>query len=273
MQRDQHASEGILTAAIILAAGFGARLRPLTDNLPKCMVSLQGTPLLDRQLQAFEAAGINDVSIVLGHAPESVDPQEYPLRRFMNEAYRSTNMVTSLMTARELFDGGRDVLVSYGDIVYEKRVLQSVLSSRHDISVAVDRQWRRLWSLRMEDPLSDAETMRVASSGRIQELGKKPKSYADIEGQYIGLFRVAAATASKIVEFYDHLDLAGPYDGRDRANMFMTSFIQALIDTGFDVGAAFIDGGWLEIDQIADLENYERLAADGALSGYYDERL
>ncbi|MBR1214328.1 phosphocholine cytidylyltransferase family protein [Bradyrhizobium sp. JYMT SZCCT0180] len=262
-----------MTSAVILAAGFGARLRPITDTRPKCMVSLAGRSLLDRQLEVFRDCGIDDVSIVLGHAPESVDPAVYPLRRFMNEEYRSTNMVASLMRASALFDGTRDVLVSYGDIVYERRVLESVLANRHEISVAVDRRWRDLWELRMDDPLSDAETMRIASNGRIEELGKKPKSYDDVQGQYIGLFRVAARVAPKVVEFHHRLPPEGPYDGRDRSNMFMTSFIQALIDAGFDVGAAFIDGGWLEIDQLADLERYEGLAGKGTLSGYYDDRL
>ncbi|HKR43081.1 MAG TPA: phosphocholine cytidylyltransferase family protein [Paraburkholderia sp.] len=262
-----------MTAAVILAAGFGARLRPITDARPKCMVSLAGRSLLDRQVGVLKASGIDDISIVLGHAPQSVDPMVYPLRRFMNEEYRSTNMVTSLMRASALFDGTRDVLVSYGDIVYERRVLESVLANRHEISVAVDRRWRDLWELRMDDPLSDAETMRIASNGRIEELGKKPKSYDDVQGQYIGLFRVAAKVAPKVVDLYDRLPPNGLYDGRDRSNMFMTSFIQALIDADFDVAAAFIDGGWLEIDQLADLERYECLANSGKLSAYYDDRL
>jgi len=262
-----------MISAVILAAGFGARLRPITDTRPKCMVSLAGRSLLDRQLEVFRDNGVDDVSIVLGHAPESVDPAVYPLRRFMNEEYRSTNMVASLMHACALFDGTKDILVSYGDIVYERRVLKSVLGNRHEISVAVDRRWRALWELRMDDPLSDAETMRIASNGRIEELGKKPRSYDDVQGQYIGLFRVAARVAPKVVDFYDRLPPDGPYDGRDRSNMFMTSFIQALIDAGFDVGAAFVDGGWLEIDQLADLERYEGLAAKGKLNGYYDDRL
>ena len=260
------------TVALILAAGFGSRLRPLTDARPKCMVELAGKTVLARQLSVFQANKVDRVAIVLGHGAQSVDARTLNLEVFENPDYASTNMVESLMRARALFDGTNDVIVSYGDIVYERRVLSAVLADPHAISVAVDRRWRQLWQLRMEDPLSDAETMRFLPDGRIVELGKKPQSLDEIQGQYMGLFRIRAGVARSVMAFHDGLDRGRRYDGRDVPNMFMTSFIQALIDTGADVGAALVDGGWVEIDTIADLERYEGLARSGRLAGYYDDR-
>ena len=86
-----------MTAVVILAAGVGARLRPLTDARPKCMVPLNGKTVLDRQLSVLRSVGMDDISIVVGHAPDSIDPKVYPLRVFKNDAYRTTNMVVSLM--------------------------------------------------------------------------------------------------------------------------------------------------------------------------------
>lgn len=260
----------VATRAIILAAGTGSRLRPLTDTRPKCLVSLLGRPLLDRQLEVLQGAGVNDLTVVAGYKEEAIVRNS--LKKVVNPDYERSNMVSSLLAARDLFDGTSDILVCYGDIVYEPRVLQAVMSGSHAISVAIDRGWFDLWKVRMEDPLADAETLKIAPDGRIAELGRKPKSISDIQGQYIGLFKISRAVQREILSIYDALDPDGPYDGRNRANMFMTSFIQLLIDRGIDVGPAWIGHGWLEVDSVEDLKAYEALHARGALEILYDAR-
>jgi choline kinase len=234
------------------------------------MVPLLGCPLLDRQMDVLKAGGIDDVSIVAGYLEHKITRND--LKKLINPDYERTNMVSSLMHARTMFDGSSDILICYGDIVYEPRVLEVMLKARHDISVAVDRGWLDLWKARMENPLMDAETMKIGESGRIVELGRKPRSLSDIQGQYVGLLKVAKGEQAEIVKVHDALDPAGSYEGRDRANMFMTTFIQILIDRGLDVGPAWIERGWLEVDSIEDLRAYEALEAKGELARLYDAR-
>ncbi len=76
-------------------------------------------------------------------------------------------------------------MICYGDIVYEARVLAALLNVDAPVTVVIDRQWRRYWELRLDDPLTDAETLKLGPGGRLLELGKKPKTFDDIEGQYI----------------------------------------------------------------------------------------
>lgn len=254
--------------AIILAAGFGSRLRPLTDDRPKCLVELAGRPLLARQRDTLHACGIDDVTIVAGHLAEMLALPG--LHHVQNPDYATTNMVSSLMCARNLFDGVRDIVIVYGDIVFEVPVLETVLRSDHDIAVAIDRGWFDLWSLRMDDPLSDAESLKIAPDGRIAELGKKATRIDEIEGQYIGLIKIKAGIQKEILQIYDGLDPSGPYLGKDKANMFMTTFIQLLIDRKLDVGPAFIRHGWLEVDSTDDLAAYETAYRSGALKALYD---
>ena len=71
--------------------------------------------------------------------------------------------------------------------------------------------------------------------------------------------------ARDVLAVYDALDPRGPYEGRDRAGMFMTAFLQLLIDAGTPVGAVRVGGGWIEVDTIEDLAVYEELLADGRL--------
>jgi mannose-1-phosphate guanylyltransferase len=58
--------------AFLLAAGLGSRLRPLTDHVPKCLVPVEGRPLLDHWLDNFRAAGVDEVLVNLHHRPEQV---------------------------------------------------------------------------------------------------------------------------------------------------------------------------------------------------------
>jgi len=243
--------------AIILAAGQGSRLRPLTDELPKCLVEVAGAPILEHQIATLRACGIEDLHIVTGFQHERIN---YPqLTRHLNADFATTNMVASLFCAAELFDGSTDIVITYGDIVYEPRVLQALLACDGPLCLAIDRQWRRYWQARMEDPLADAETLRLDDNGRIREVGKRPSSYDDIEGQYIGLIKVSASHARQFVEMWQSMDQRAIYDGQTFATMYMTSFLQHLIDAGWAAHAVPIDNGWLEIDAPSDLA----VAADG----------
>jgi len=122
----------------------------------------------------------------------------------------------------------------------------------------------------MQDPLADAETFKLDSIGRVRELGRKPSGYQEIEAQYMGIIKVRADHSRGLVEHYAELDRSAEYDGKDFDNMYMTSFIQSLIDSGWEVRPAFSENGWLEVDTLHDLKTYEALARDGVLIKFYD---
>jgi choline kinase len=236
---------------IILAAGQGTRLRPLTNDLPKCMVALQGKPLLDHQLEVLAARGITDRHIVAGYLSDRIERPE--LQKHINPAYACTNMVRTLFCAADLMNGDEDILITYGDVVYTEQVLVTLMSCDAPICLGVDLNWREYWQARMEDPLQDAETLRLNDGNRIIELGKKPISYDQIEGQYMGLIKIRADHVLKFKAFWENMDRTATYDGKDFDNMFMTSFLQSLIDAGWDVRAAFTRNGWMEVDAPEDL--------------------
>jgi len=252
--------------AIILAAGQGSRLRPHTDDRPKCMVELLGKPLLHRQLDVMKSAGITDIVVVGGYRADRLDLQG--AKQVHNARYAETNMVSTLFCAESFMSDDQDLLISYADIVYEQRVLTTVLECGAPLCVAVDRQWRRFWQARMDDPLSDAETLKLQDGSRIVELGRKPRSYDDIQGQYMGLMKVRADHVSALRQVYHSMDQQAMYDGKDFDNMYMTGFLQHLIDRGWEARAAFTDNGWLEVDTVADLAQYHRFHAEGSLQRF-----
>jgi L-glutamine-phosphate cytidylyltransferase len=252
-----------VTRAIVLAAGEGTRLRPHTADRPKCLVPLRGRPLLSWQLDALRECGIDDVTIVTGYRADQLEP--FGARRVHNPRFDSTNMVASLMCARDLLDGSADVVITYGDLVFEPRVVETLLGTDAALATTVDQQWRTLWSERMADPLADAETLRLDPTGNVIELGRRPRSLDEIEGQYMGLILARAAVARTLVAVYDSLDPTLQYEGRARDQMYMTTFLQHIIDHTMPVAAATVQGGWLEVDTVEDLATYERLGDEGGL--------
>lgn len=252
--------------ALILAAGQGSRLQPLTNDRPKCLVELLGRSLLKRQMDTFAECGINSVAVVGGYRIELI--REAGFDCFENERFDSTNMVQSLFAARAYLEGPEDLIISYGDIVYEADNLRRVMAADADINLMVDVNWRDYWSQRLTDPLTDAETLKFKDGDFLAELGKKPTSYDDIEAQYTGLIKVRGDALNAFCQFYDDLDRRATFDGQAFENMYMTSFLQLLIDAGWPVRGVRVHGGWLEIDSVSDLSLYERLAAENALDTY-----
>jgi len=256
--------------ALILAAGQGTRLRPLTDDRPKCLVELAGRSLLELQAAVLREAGILDITVVSGYKAEQIAERGFAVH--VNPRYAETNMVATLFSAAEVMDGSEDVLICYGDIVYERRVLDSLLAVNAPVVVMIDRQWLRYWRLRMEDPLNDAETLKIGPEGRLNEIGKKPQNYREIEGQYVGLIKVRSDRLWKLKQTYESMSRIEMYDGKDFDNMYMTSFIQYLIDQEWDVRIAETENGWLEVDSVSDLLLYESMAKDGSLTPFFNLR-
>lgn len=240
---------------IILAAGKGTRLMPLTRNKPKCMVELNEKPLLEYQLDLFAKFNITDLTVVAGYQEEKINYKQ--IKKIINPDYDSTNMVSTLFCAHRLFDGKDDILISYGDIIYNEDVLKSIIESDEDISVVIDKDWKAYWSERMQNPLEDAETLKINKAGYIEELGKKPTTYDEIQGQYIGLIKIKKEVSIKIKDYYENLDKAGTYDGNNYLNMYMTSFLQMLANDGYNLYPVYIRNGWMEVDQASDL-NYSK---------------
>jgi L-glutamine-phosphate cytidylyltransferase len=240
----------------------------LTEARPKCLFEFAGRRLIDWQLEACAAAGLEDVTIVTGYLAESLHSLGKDTRH--NPDWADTNMVASLMCAKDVLCSGEDILVAYSDIIYEPRLLRLLGDAKGSAVTVVDRNWEALWRVRFDDPLSDAETLRMDESGTILEIGQKPKSIAEIEGQYIGLTRFSAAGAARLVELYDGAaETATWLNGRSREKCYFTDILTGLITEGPGLRAAVTEGGWLEFDSGDDVNAYTRLRDNGELERFW----
>lgn len=236
--------------AIILAAGRGSRMREMTDDRPKALVELASKPLVAWQVEALRGAGIDDIIIVTGYRGDQLIP--YADRTVRNDDWADTNMVCSLMCAADEIDG--PVIISYSDIVYSPSIVKKLIAASGDTALTYDKDWLSQWSRRFDDPLSDAETFRIADNGVITEIGGKANSPSDIEGQYMGLLRFSPQTIAAIRTTTTQ---------DERAKMDMTSLLMRLINAGHDIHGSAISGGWCEVDSTSDLRVAHEFVNEG----------
>lgn len=127
--------------ALILAAGFGKRLQPITNTIPKSMVKVNNTPLLVNALNNIVDCGIDEIGIVVGHMAEYIkenigqDWKGVPIKYFENKRYRETNNIVSLYQAIEFCD--EDMILLECDIFYNKDLIKYLLSGEGECSILV----------------------------------------------------------------------------------------------------------------------------------------
>ncbi len=254
--------------AIILAAGKGERLRPLTNDKPKCMVKLFSKSLLDWQIRNFHSLGIFDISIVKGYKDNMISIPN--VNYFLNSRYEETNMVETLFCAKNKLEGG--IIISYGDIMYEKSVLQKLIDDKNDMSVVIDKNWEAYWKMRFNNPLNDAESLILDKDGFIKNLGQKVNEIKQIQGQYIGLMKFQNSGTEILKEFYEEVKNLSKI-GSNPLNSdiqfqksYMTDLLQGLIDKGCKIKSIPINSGWLELDSIDDYDLYNKKFNDNTLS-------
>jgi choline kinase len=230
---------------LVLAAGKGERLRPLTDALPKTLLPVDGDrTILDVVLANFAAVGLERAVIVTGFAAGRVDELAPELERrhglrletLFNPKAEEWNNAYSLWCARDHL--GEGVLLSNGDTVHPPSVEEDVLAARGaGVTLAVDRH----------KPLG-AEEMKVHLSpdGRLERINKALDP-TGAHGEYIGITLIEPAAAGPLADALEATWRRDP-------GLYYEDGFQELADRGGDVGAAAIRPvEWVEVDDHADL--------------------
>jgi len=239
--------------AIILAAGRGSRMGELCRERPKGLTPLAGRPLIEWQIAALRAAGVEHVAVCTGYAAAHLEG--YGERRFHNPRWAETNMVRTLACASEWLRAC-PCIVSYADIVYHPQAVEKLAQAPGAIGLTYDLLWQLLWRERFTDALADAETFRLDGRMRLTEIGKKADNIDDIQGQYMGLLRFAPDGWRRVEE---HL-AALPPERADKLDM--TGLLGELLAQGVVVEAIPVEGRWCEVDSASDLALYERRIAE-----------
>jgi L-glutamine-phosphate cytidylyltransferase len=240
-----------MTRAVILAAGRGSRMGHAGADRPKCLIELEGAPLLERQIAALRRGGVGEIAVVRGYRAEMIGTPG--LVYFANHRWAETNMVMSLAASAEWLRYS-PTLISYADIFYRSELVSRLASAPGELVVSYDRAWRALWARRFSDPLADAETFRIDDAGQLLEIGGKTAQIEDIMGQYMGLLKFTPQAWRTVEAFLATLDAAI----RDRLDM--TGLLRGLLASKqLRIETVATDGQWGEIDSAEDLALYHKM--------------
>ena len=233
--------------AIILAAGRGSRMGTATSDKPKCLLEIKGKSLIQYQIEALEAAGVNKIALVTGYLAERLEPLS--LTKFHNDKWYETNMVCSL-TKAETWLSTYPCIVSYSDIFYESGIIKSLSKAHCDVAIAYDPDWKNLWNKRFDNPLEDAETFKISTKSLLLEIGQKTLDIDSIHGQYMGLLKFNPDGWNDIAETIHDLVQ------RKSKNIHLTEVLQEALKNGTRVQAVPNFDKWGEVDSQSDLELY-----------------
>lgn len=139
--------------AVIVAAGMSSRLRPITNNTPKCLLRIDEHPIIDYSVRILNSLGISEIAIVVGFLKDKFpamlgDKYEY----IFNPFYASTNNMASLWFAKD-FVKDSDFLYLHSDLLYHPDIPSMLLATDSDIALAV------------EETVCDVEMMKVMVDG------------------------------------------------------------------------------------------------------------
>ena len=253
---------------IILAAGEGSRLGVYTRDLPKCMLNFLGKSLLERQIDAYNSEGISDIVVIRKYLAHKINVARV---RYIEGAGQDENMVGSLFKARQEFND--DLIISYGDIIFEPTVLRKVIEDSGEVGIVADKNWKDYWIARHGSIEEDSESFVIDKEKKVRSLGKKNPQREEMDARYVGIVKFSKNSLWKINNVHDNAAKSfwnKPwYTSESFKKACMTDFLQALIDSGIDVRAIEIDRGWLEFDTASDYENTLKWLKEGKLNKFY----
>ncbi len=254
--------------AVILAAGEGTRLKKYTKTIPKCMLPFLGKTILQRQVDLLRECGITDIIVVRGYLSNKIDIEGV---KYLEQAESGVNMLVNFFLSKKEFDD--DILMIYGDILFEEDVLRKVIDFEGEVGCVVDINWRDYWMARHGSDKEDTESLEL-DADNIVSLGDPNPINKDIDARYIGMVKFSKGILNKAEKVYGRAKNRfwdKPwYNSPSLKEGYMTDFLQALIDNGVKVKAIKISQGWLEFDTVNDYEKALAWAEENSLKRFYN---
>ena len=229
--------------AVILAAGIGTRLKPLTNKIPKCLLKAGNKQILEITINNIIANNIDDVIMVTGYLEQQIKnfvAAKYPnlhVEYIYNELYSSTNNIYSLWLTKDSVLGD-EILLMDSDIIFDKDIIAMLLTSGHDDCLALKRHY-----------VQDEEIkVKADDNGRVLEIGKEVK-LSEAIGESIGIEKFGVATLYKLFTILDRKILV-----EKNVNQFYEAAFQELADKDTDIFIVDTTNHiCMEIDTVADL--------------------
>ena len=231
--------------AVILAAGVGKRLWPVTQHKPKCLIEIGGQTLLSRYLEVLASVQIRDVTIVVGYKQEMIraavgtQHRGVSISYLVNEEFHRGS-ISSLWIARSVLSD--DVVIMDADVLFHREILRRLVDSPFTNCLLMDDTVKQ----------TGEECMVVVAGGRVIALSKKMPERYDVAGEGVGFLKVRRADTAHVIG-----SLKGYIDQGRWEMEYEDGLLQYFQDV--KVGHEKIGGlPWTEIDFPEDITQAER---------------
>jgi len=237
-------------SAIVLAASRGKELGELTEDKPKTMVTIKGTPILAHIVDAYNTVGIKHITVVRGYKKETVTLPN--LQYVDNDEFTNTGELASLLKALQSKKGQyQDTIISYGDVLFNKYIPQSLMQEPEDMVIFVDSQWQDKSSYSRLDGFAECTDAhsRKAFHTKIflKHMGNQLPSES-IHGVWMGFLKVSAK-AMGLLQYTLEEMLAEPANRQHR----MDHLFQELLKRNHSIRVLYTVGHWLDINSLEDV--------------------
>ena len=237
-------------SAIVLAASRGDELGELTEDKPKTMVSIRGVPILSHIVDAYNSVGIKNIAVVRGYKKEAVDLPN--LAYVDNDDFAKTGELHSLLKAlQSQGPHEQDVIISYGDVLFNSYIPQALLQEKEDFVIFVDSDWQGKTSYTRLGGFAEcsAPNSRKAFHTQIhlQQLGTAIAP-DKIHGVWMGFLKVSATGARQLEERLATI-LAVP----ENQKAGMATLFQELLKNRQSIRVLYTVGHWLDINNFDDV--------------------
>ena len=245
--------------AIFIAEGQGSRLGSLTEDLPKPLVDINGKSIIQRQIELLHKKNIDDIVIVTGYKKEKFEFKN--VKYVFNPNFLIDEQAGSLMSARQNFFG--DVLIMFGDILFDESILQQVLDSKGDISIAIDKDWEKSYQERNDNPIDKADKVLLKNEKIVKISAKQIDSQKNKDtGELLGIMKLSQNGSKILIEHYERLEKSHAGNFHDAESFKKAKFVdilQELLSLGIEINPIPIDGNWCEIDTPDDLARAKKI--------------
>ena len=242
--------------AIIIAAGTGSRLGSITDDLPKPLVKINGKSILERQIYLFNKMGISDIIVVVGYKRDKIKFEN--IKYVVNNDYSTTEQLFSLMKARDFFSG--ELIVSYGDIIYDEEILRHIVNQEDNFLLAVDPNWKQSYEKRSDNPAMLADFISL-NNGKITkfftELDEESVNFDEVV-EFIGLMKLSSNASGVFLKQYLAME---ELSKKSVEKLKIIGFLEDLRKTGVNASIFNVKDRWCEIDTGQDLEIARKIFA------------
>lgn len=237
--------------AVLLAASKGTNFGNLTDDKPKAMLEVEGSPVISHAVKAIRQGGIRDITVVTGYKPEAFSALTSV--KFANNAgWESNGEVGSLLTAKSVLSDR--MLIGYGDVIARPFIIENLVKSAHDFTVVVDHKtptkksrksvdWARVTPERAEG-IKEIDYTLVRIDDQLTS--------EQASGEWAGLLYTSEKGTKILLEVISALEAAGT----EVARWSIPQLLNHIIETGKSaVHVQYVHDNWMDIDDIADLSD------------------